>query len=106
MNISGSYSATSTTSPRPVRVRLNSAVVVPNAADRPAMGSAKPNGGGAGGGSGQPLCRGAAARDPVPAGRLPHRADPGAFPVRAGLAEPGPPGEHQPGVLRREHVVA
>src|SRR3954463_2466626 len=55
MNISGSYSATSTTSPRPVRVRWNSAVVVPNAADRPAMESAKPNGGDVGGGSGQPL---------------------------------------------------
>ena len=55
MNISGSYSATSTTSPVPVRVRLNSAVVVPKAAERPAIESAKPNGGEVGGVSGQPL---------------------------------------------------
>jgi hypothetical protein len=55
MNISGSYSATSTTSPRPVRERLNSAVAVPNAADSPAIESAKPNGGEVGGLSGHPL---------------------------------------------------
>src|SRR3954453_3478060 len=55
MNISGSYSATSTAARRAVRVRLNSAVVVPNAAESPAMESAKPNGGDVGGGAGQPL---------------------------------------------------
>jgi hypothetical protein len=40
-----------------VRERLNSAVVVPNAADRPAMESANPNGGDVGGVSGQPLTK-------------------------------------------------
>jgi hypothetical protein len=36
---------------------LNSAVVVPKAADRPAIESAKPNGGEVGGESGHPLTK-------------------------------------------------
>ena len=55
MNIRGSYSATSTWSPRPVRSRLNSAIAVPIAAEMPAIESANPNGGEVGGVSGQPL---------------------------------------------------
>ena len=55
MNISGSYSATSTTSPSPRVSRRNSAMAVPNAAEIPAMESAEPKGGDVGGVSGQPL---------------------------------------------------